>query len=68
MNPADAEISAFMWAVIFPDGEICTGSDMKNEADAWEIALGWPDAQEIEDAKKSGVYAAKARLLYWVRK
>ena len=53
-----------MWAVVFPDGQIVTGSDLKTESDAWRIALGWPHPSEIEYAKKRGVFAVKARLRY----
>ena len=53
-----------MWAVVFPDGRIVTGSDLKAESDAWRIALGWPGPEEIEDAKQRGAFTAKARLRY----
>lgn len=53
-----------MWAVVFPDGLIVTGSDLQTEADAWRIALGWPGESEIEDAKQRGAFAVKSRLRY----
>jgi hypothetical protein len=54
-----------MWAVVFPDGHIVTGSDLNTEDDAWRIALGWPGPEEIEDAIKRGAFAVKARLRYY---
>ena len=54
-----------MWAVVFPDGHIVTGSDLTTEADAWRIALGWPGPEEIDDAMKRGAFAVKARLRYY---
>lgn len=53
-----------MWAVIFPDGRVVTGSDCNSEEAAWRIALGCPGDLEIEDAKQSGVRAVKATLRY----
>ena len=55
-----------MWAVLFSDGRIVTGSDMETEDDAWRIALGWPGPEEIEDAKLRGAFAVKARLRYYL--
>ena len=54
-----------MWAVVFPDGHIVTGSDLQTEADAWRIALGWPGPEEIDAALKRGVFAVKSRLRYY---
>lgn len=54
-----------MWAVVFPDGHIVTGSDLTTEADAWRIALGWPGSEEIDNAKQRGAFAVKARLRYY---
>lgn len=51
-----------MWAVVFTDGRIVTGSDLITEYHAWWIALGWPDSDEIEKAKKAGIVAVKVRL------
>ena len=54
-----------MWAIVFPDGHIVTGSDLQSEADAWRIALGWPGPDEIEHAKRQGTFAVKSRLRYF---
>lgn len=43
-----------MHAIILADGQIVTGTDLRDEAHAWKIALGWPDAAEIEWAKRAG--------------
>lgn len=53
-----------MWAVVFPDGHIVTGSDLQTEEDAWRIALGWPSLEEIDEAIKRGAFAVKSRLCY----
>ena len=57
-----------MWAVIFPDGHIVTGSDLQTEEDAWKIALGWPGPSEIEHEKAKGAFAQKVRLRYYQSK
>jgi len=54
-----------MWAVVFPGGHIVTGSDLQTEADAWRVALGWPGPDEIEDTKRRGAFAVRARLRYY---
>jgi hypothetical protein len=57
-----------MWAVIFQDGHIVTGSDLQTEEDAWKIALGWPGPSEIEHEKAKGAFAQKVRLRYYQSK
>ena len=54
-----------MWAVVFPGGHIVTGSGLQTEADAWRVALGWPGPDEIEDTKRRGAFAVRARLRYY---
>ena len=63
-EPQQTTIRRKMWAVVFPDGRIVTGSDLHSEADAWSTALGWPTEAEIEDAKKRGAVAVEATLSY----
>lgn len=53
-----------VWAIVFPNGRIITGTDLEDEDHAWEIAMGWPHADEIEEQKKLGTFAAKAVLTY----
>ena len=48
-----------VWAVIYPEGRILADSDFETERDAWEVALGWPDTQEIDDAKRAGYRAVE---------
>lgn len=45
---------AWVWAYIEPDGRILADTHFKDEADTWKIALGWPDDEEIEEAKRRG--------------
>jgi hypothetical protein len=57
-----------MWAVVMVDGSIVTGSDFRNEADAWRVALGWPDEEEIAEAKKRGAFSVLGTFSYEVAK
>ena len=34
-----------------------------NESDAWEVALGWPHASEIAEAKAGGARAFPVRIV-----
>lgn len=63
--PAPSQLYRDMWAIVFPDGHIVTGSDLQSEADAWRIALGWPGPDEIEHAKRQGAFAVKSCLRYF---
>lgn len=47
------------WVVVRPQGLYYIGLNI-NEADAWKIALGWPDESEIAEKKRAGWYAAPA--------
>lgn len=53
-----------VWAIVFPDGRIITGTDLEDEERAWTIALGWPHTSEIEHAKRLGVFATRAVIEY----
>lgn len=53
-----------MWAIVFPNGQIVTGSECQTEDDAWWIALGWPSPEDVEDAKRTGAFAVKATLQF----
>lgn len=50
------------WA-LFRGDEIFWLGMVKNEDEAWQIALGWPDEAEIKDAKSRGIYAAPVGLV-----
>jgi hypothetical protein len=50
------------WAIIWPDGRILADSDFKDEAEAWQVALGWPDDKEISIAKRRGYKAAQVSI------
>ena len=51
------------WCVIRPDGSVLVDSHFKNEANAWQVALGWPDDEEIEEAKTKGYRAAVVTII-----
>ncbi|OHB85684.1 MAG: hypothetical protein A2Z38_04095 [Planctomycetes bacterium RBG_19FT_COMBO_48_8] len=52
-----------VWAVIFEDGRVLADSTFRGEDHAWQIALGWPDAEEIEEAKKRGCVCQKVVII-----
>ena len=51
------------WAFIKPDGHILLDSQFETEADAWQIGLGWPGQQEIEDAKARGYRVIRVSVI-----
>jgi hypothetical protein len=61
-RPAEREKGFFQpWVVVAPEGVHWMGRAY-NEADAWRIGLGYPDAEEIAWQKARGWYAAPATL------
>ena len=53
------------WVVVAPNGLSWLGL-ARDEHSAWQIALGWPDQQEIDSHKQEGWYAAEATVK-WTR-
>jgi hypothetical protein len=51
------------WVVVAPSGLVYVGLH-ENEADTWQIALGWPPAEEIAERKAQGWYAAPATITW----
>ena len=51
------------WVIVGPQGLAYVGLH-KSEADAWCIYLGWPSQEEIDNAIRSGWYAAKAQITW----
>ena len=49
-----------MWAILKPDGEMVIGTDFESEDDAWRIATGWGDEEEIEQRNREGWKAVRA--------
>lgn len=49
------------FVIVAPEGVHWLGH-ARNEAHAWEIALGWPSAGEVADRKKRGWYCASATV------
>lgn len=47
------------WVVVKPEGLAYIGLH-EDEASAWTVYLGWPDAEDIAAAKAKGWYAAPA--------
>lgn len=46
--------TARVLAMVKPNGDILMDSDLKTEDDLWEIFLGYPSSEEIEQRKKEG--------------
>ncbi len=55
MQPIDRTVYS-PWALLRGDDIFWLGM-VKNESEAWQIALGWPSKEEIEDAKARGIRA-----------
>lgn len=51
------------WALIWPDGRMFVDTDGACPADCWKIGLGWPDGDEIEQAKAKGVRCAMVKVM-----
>ena len=51
------------WAVVLPTGNVVVqiGAHITEQV-AWRVALGWPSAGEVRDAKARGAYAFPCRL------
>lgn len=50
------------YAYLAPNGMILADSDFDTPERAWQVGLGWPDAAEIEQAKKRGARVMKVRV------
>lgn len=51
------------WVVVGSQGVYWLGHS-RDEEGAWDIALGWPDQQEIDLRKQEGWYAAEATVTW----
>jgi hypothetical protein len=51
-----------VWAIIGPGG-VVADSDFQDEAAAWRVVLGWPDADDIAAAKARGFRAVYGRFV-----
>jgi hypothetical protein len=51
------------WVIVSPQGVYWIGH-AENEANAWSIALGWPDQAEIRYHMGRGWYAAQATVTW----
>lgn len=54
--------STLAWAVEDPEGRVLADSTFRDEAHAWQVALGWPSQDEIDHAKKRGYKAYLAEI------
>ncbi len=51
------------WVIVSPQGVYWLGHSY-DEHGAWEIALGWPDKEEVAERKRSGWYATEATVTW----
>lgn len=52
-----------VWAIINPNGDLLADSTFVDESQAWQIALGWPGPEEIEQAKRDGWVAQQIAVI-----
>jgi hypothetical protein len=57
------KIAREMWAILEAGGEMVISTDFESEADAWRIATGWGDDEEIEARKREGWRAVRAVVI-----
>lgn len=50
------------YAYVSPSGAVMADSQFESHDHAWKVALGWPDAQEISEAKQRGARIIKVRV------
>ena len=50
------------WAYVSPHGKVLADLDFNFEHDAWYVALGWPDNEEIQAAKQRGARVIRVRI------
>lgn len=55
------ELGKVAWVCVGPQGLYYVGLH-ENEADTWQIAFGWPSAEEIANKKAEGWYVTDATL------
>lgn len=58
----DLTLGTTCWAVCWPDGRMLADSTFTDEAHAWQVALGWPSAEEIAYAQAQGVVACRVTV------
>ena len=52
------------WMVVLPDGHVVVQAGANvDENHIWQIALGWPDAEEIRDAQRRGARAVPCMVV-----
>ena len=52
---------ATAYVMVGPQGVFYIGLH-EDEASVWEVALGWPPKEEIEEKKRAGWYVTEATL------
>ena len=57
------DVALFPYVVVGPQGVVYIGLHA-DEDGAWWTFLGWPSAEEIEQAKKNGYHCHKAELTW----
>lgn len=52
------------WAILKPGGHVVADTLFESEAHAWQIVLGWPGTEEIEEAKRHGFKARYVAITF----
>ena len=51
------------YAYISANGLVLADTDFDSPDRAWQVGLGWPDAAEIEAAKRRGARVVRVRIV-----
>ena len=51
------------WAFVSGDGSMTADSGFTSPDAAWKIGLGWPDEEDIQEAKKRGCRVCRVRVM-----
>lgn len=52
-----------VWVMVAPYGLAHVGLHTTAE-ETWQVALGWPTEEEIQQAKNNGYYVAEAKITW----
>lgn len=52
------------WVVVSPQGLVHVELDCDSEDRAWTVALGWPDAEEVQAKKDAGWFACPGTVTW----
>ena len=50
------------WAFVGADGSMFADTFFSIQDSVWDVALGWPNAEDIQEAKKRGCRVCRVRV------